>query len=655
MNNPAANNLVERAQARLDVGDLPQAIKLFDELRTSEPDNAEAWLMSGALLGETGSVKEAITCLERAIQLNPAYPEAHLTMAHLKQADNKKEEAYEHAKQAVELDASYDEAWVFLGAACVELSYFEEAERACGEAISRWPENVSAHVNLSTALCHLGRDGEAEPVIRHAIDLSGGNLPSVDSLLGRILIGVGEYSEAEALFRDITNRDPVSSDAWIGLGSAFQGLYNLKEAEVCYQKAKDMAPSSLPAAYNLALLKQYKGELDSAIDLLDETLAQYPGRLELIGCLASIYEQKGEYDRAFEAIAQALDQPEKSAQIAKVYQKLCVKLDQCSEAENYLKATLESVIVNPEERAMLHFCLGELYDKQGAYDLAFEQFEHANEYKTESYEHSLYSKYIDEFISTFSASAMGNLPITKQMSNQPIFIVGMPRSGTSLVEKILSSHSAVYGAGELRNITEFTENLTGSDNAQSYYPAAIEHITQARIDTLADQYIAFITEISSGAERVTDKMPHNFQYIGLIKQLFPNAKIIHCVRDARDTCLSVYFQNFIGYHPYSNDLDDLARHYLDYQRLMQHWKTLDIAMLEVRYEDLIEDQAFWSKKLISYCDLDWEDDCMNFYEKGEQTRTASYDQVRQPIYTKSIARWKNYESHLVPLLDVLGK
>lgn len=199
MSSQSVNSIASRAQACLDKGDVVQAGILFEELRNNEPDNAETWLMSGALLGEAGSINEAITCLGTAIQLNPAYPEAYLTMAHLKQADNKIHEAYVYAKQAVELDASYDEAWVFLGAACVELYYFEEAEHACAEAISRWPENVNAHVNLATALCYLNRNGEAEPIIRQAINLSGwGHLPTADVLLGRILIGNGNYNEAES-------------------------------------------------------------------------------------------------------------------------------------------------------------------------------------------------------------------------------------------------------------------------------------------------------------------------------------------------------------------------------------------------------------------------------------------------------------------------
>ena len=688
MNGQPEKSLAERAQSCLNIGDVVQARKLFDNLRVAEPENSEAWLMSGALLGEAGSVDEAIDCLQTALRLNPEYPEAHLTMAHLLHAKSRLNDAYENVKQALEIDSTYDEAWVFLGAICCELSLFEEAERACGEAINRWPENVNAHVSLATSLCYLGRNVEAEPVLRHAIDLAGGYLPSVDALLERILIGKGDNVNAEPyiksalasapdditlllnlanirlgqrqfeqaidLFRGITENNSESVDAWLGLGLALHGHYNLKEAEACYQKARDLDSSSLPATYNLAILKQAYGEFSSAIDLLEEALVQYPGRLNVIGYLASIYEQIGEQDKAISTIIPVLDQPEKDVQIAKTYQKLCVKLGQCAEAEIYLKATLETVIVNPEEKAILHFCLGELYDKQGNYDLAFEQFLRANEYKTEKYDSSIYSKYIDMIISTFSASSISSYPVSKQLSDQQIFIVGMPRSGTSLVEKILSSHSEVYGAGELRNITDFTENMFDSDNGESNYLEAMAFLTQARVDALSDQYIDFITDKSSDAKRVTDKMPHNFQYLGLIKHLFPNAKIIHCVQDARDTCLSCYFQNFLGYHPYTNDLNDLALHYLDYQRLMSHWKSLEIPMLEVRYEDLVNDQELWSKKLISYCDLDWEDDCLRFYEKGEQTRTASYDQVRQPIYQKSLARWKDYRSHLGSMLDILG-
>jgi len=230
----------------------------------------------------------------------------------------------------------------------------------------------------------------------------------------------------------------------------------------------------------------------------------------------------------------------------------------------------------------------------------------------------------------------------------------MPRSGTSLTEQILARHDQIYGAGELLDIGDHAERLGKLLGPVPGFPASLKKITSALLDDTARAYLNHLQELSADARYVIDKMPQNFAHLGLINLLFPDAKIIHCMRDPRDTCLSIYFQHFNEAHTYASKLEDIAAYYLVYHRIMKHWKTvLDIPMLEVRYEKLVTQQEETSRKLIDFVDLDWDDRCLNFHKADRFVATSSYDQVTEKIYTRSMARWKNYEQHIGPLLEKL--
>ena len=239
---------------------------------------------------------------------------------------------------------------------------------------------------------------------------------------------------------------------------------------------------------------------------------------------------------------------------------------------------------------------------------------------------------------------------------RPVFIVGMPRSGTSLTEQILASHPEVFGAGELNDINESIAKLPAMIRNNNTYPGCIKDLNQEIADKLAQEYLTRLDSFSTEKKRITDKMPHNFVNLGLISLLFPEARIIHCLRDPRDTCLSLYFQDFGWIHPYATRLENLGNYYVQYKRLMKHWTSvLDTPILTIQYEDIISDQEHISRELVNFCGLDWHDDCLQFYASTRTVATASYDQVRQPIYKKSIGRWKNYEKHLDPLTMALGE
>ena len=231
----------------------------------------------------------------------------------------------------------------------------------------------------------------------------------------------------------------------------------------------------------------------------------------------------------------------------------------------------------------------------------------------------------------------------------------MPRSGTSLVEQILSTHSSIFGAGELTYVNNMIERMNAGRQQGALYPLCLDSIDAGMMDDLASRLLSDIRTENSDILKICDKLPHNFLHIGLIHKLLPNAKFINCVRDARDTCLSCYFQYFAGYHPYANNLKSLGMHYLEYQRLMDHWiHALSIPVHNVIYEDLVSDIEGEAKRMIDYIGLKWEPECLEFYKNKRTVATASYNQVNKNIYTNSIGRWKNYESHMEPLLNVLN-
>jgi hypothetical protein len=257
-------------------------------------------------------------------------------------------------------------------------------------------------------------------------------------------------------------------------------------------------------------------------------------------------------------------------------------------------------------------------------------------------------------INIFSHEALQRAPRAGNCSERPIFIVGMPRSGTSLVEQILSMYPGVAAAGELADIgllaSELQELIEKSDPVND-----ITQLSREQCDAFAQRYFDLLSGRYPNAIRVTDKMPQNFLYLGWIALLFPKARVIHCVRDPLDTCLSCYYQMFTGDHPYAYDLANLGAYYRQYQRLMLHWgEVLDIPIFEVCYEDFVRDPEELGQAMVDFCSLKWDKRCLEFYKSERSVATASFQQVRRPIYSSSMGRWQHYADHLEPLKKALS-
>jgi hypothetical protein len=246
---------------------------------------------------------------------------------------------------------------------------------------------------------------------------------------------------------------------------------------------------------------------------------------------------------------------------------------------------------------------------------------------------------------------MEKLPRASNTSALPVFIVGMPRSGTSLVEQILASHAAVQPGGERGDIINIVESLKSHPGLSGTYPELLDTITPDLIDELSDDYLNMIGTLADGRVRFIDKTPFHGIHLGFINMLLPGSRIIICNRNPVDTCLSIYFHRFNDAHKYAASLTQLGTFYRHYARLVEHWiHVLDIDVLQVQYEELVSDSERIMRGIVDFCHLDWQPECLSFYNSRRIVNTPSYDQVRQPIYSSSVNRWENYAHYLEPLL-----
>ncbi|MGH6954441.1 MAG: tetratricopeptide repeat-containing sulfotransferase family protein, partial [Alphaproteobacteria bacterium] len=310
-----------------------------------------------------------------------------------------------------------------------------------------------------------------------------------------------------------------------------------------------------------------------------------------------------------------------------------------------------------EGRATASFALGTIHDEQGRHDEAFQSFRAANELMKKSHAWSAerWTGLLARIAATFTRGLFHELaPVAGSPSEAPLFIVGMPRSGTTLVEQVLASHPRVLAGGERRDINRFAEGLSSRTGCGQPYPECERHLDLTIAREFAARYLAEFGERVAHATRVTDKMPGNYAHLGLIRILFPNARVIHCRRDPLDTCLSMYFQRFTRGNEFSYDLADLGTYCRDYLRLMEHWRAV-LPMLEIDYERLVGDLAATAREIVAFSGLNWDERCLTPHLTERPVMTASHWQVRQPVYGTSVGRWRNYERHLGPLVEALGR
>jgi tetratricopeptide (TPR) repeat protein len=466
------------------------------------------------------------------------------------------------------------------------------------------------------------------------------------------------FTKARECFEHVVKLKPNSTEAYINLANALVRLGLPQEAVLAYQKVVDINPDDMIANQYLNATLVKSGKFNEAIAGYDRMLARSPENPEIIVAKAKVLDRKGDKKQVHELLKPLIKQYPNDAKIAVTLAAVCNDDGNRNEAIKML----ESIVGNPqiklrqETAREVHSVLGKLYDSAANYKKAFGHYLQMNMLKGKTIDIDKFTKDIDEAIKTFSAEALKKAPKSTIPTNTPIFIIGMPRSGTSLVEQILDTHPDVTAAGELNDILKYAKEITDLVDSHRPYPHYLNELTIDICNTISQRYLNRLNGISSTSRYVTNKMPHNFLILGLISILFPQAHIIHCKRDPKDTCVSCFFQNYTHGHHYATHLETLGAYYRQYTKLMNHWiEVIDRPVITLQYEELVADQETQTRRLLELLDLPWNNACLNFHNNERVIQTASYNQVRQPIYSKSVGRWKNYENYLQPLLKALAE
>lgn len=604
-----------------------------------------------------GTFAEAEDACRRSIALRPDMPMTHTNLGIALRQQGKHEDAMAALRLAIRLKPNSPQAGNELVSMLLLAGQPDEAEEHCRRMLSLDPTYSPACFNLATVYAARGEITEAIAALQQAIRLNPA-YAEAHARLGELFRPQRRFDEAILHFRQAVKLRPGDAIAWHALGGTLmdrlssQDAYS--EAEKCYREAIRHQPAVPEFFHNLALLLREQGRHNEALDLFRQAVELRPGYEDAIAGIARVLEQRGDFDEAYASLRPLLEQGTENSAVALSYSAVARHIGQRDEAI----ALLERVVSLPkpdQELRTMHFALGKLYDSIKEYDTSFRHTASAHAIEAFPYDPGQNRLKFDELIQVFSAENLARLPRSTSRSRLPVFIVGMPRSGTSLVEQILASHPQVYGAGELGDVHRMLLALPAMLGGKIAYPQCVTSAKRRHLDELAQRHIAMLTRLSKTATRVTDKMPHNFLALGLLELLFPAARIIHCKRDPVDTCFSIYGLPFNAGHPYTDNLAHLGGYYLEYQRLMAHWKTvLSVPILEVQYEELVADQEGVSRQMVEFCGLPWDQRCLNFHEAERVVTTHSYDQVRRPIYKKSVARWKHYESHLGPLIAALN-
>ncbi len=518
------------------------------------------------------------------------------------------------------------------------------------------PSDENNYINMGLASFNLNNHDEAISHYLAALNINNNN-PLTHYNLGNAYKLKEDYQSAIEAYEAAVRLRPGYFKAYNNLGNAYKACGNPYKAVDCFKKTIELNPDIAEAHNNLGTGYVLLGELKKAENCFNTTLELQPGDHGALAGLAGIFEKKKDYARAYELVAPVLKKNTSgvNAPIATVYAVICSSMDKQNEAIEIITEVLEKTAYTPEEKRSLHFHLGRLYDEIKMYDKAFYHYFQANRLKNVQFSPEANLDKYKALIDTFHSDVSGTT--STNMSRLPIFIVGMPRSGTSLVEQILASHPQVHGAGELNDISLMVRSLPDLLSTVIKYPGCMDSVSTEQLDDLAEKYLEMLKSKTDNPQitRVTDKMPANFEHLGFIQRLLPKAVVIHCTRDPLDTCLSCYFQDFSGWLPYTYDLKKLGIAYRQYEHLMAFWRdVIQIPMLEVRYEDMVNKQEEVSRELVAHCGLEWDDSCLEFYKSDRIVHTASTHQVRKPIYTKSAGRWNNYEKHLGSLKEGLG-
>ena len=513
------------------------------------------------------------------------------------------------------------------------------------------PDPAAAHNERGVALAKQGNIDDAVASFARAVDCRS-DYAEAHNNLGIALAKQGRMRDAAASFERAAACRADYAEAHNNLGIALARQGKLDAATASYRRALAQRPNYVEAHNNLGNALISQDRLDAAVASFERALALQPGCSDAHNGLGIARKYQGRLNEAMACCERALT----TAPHGKVFLNLA-ELKRFTAGDRHL-AAMEAFARDTTPRSVanqiaLCFALGKAYDDCGDPDRAFACFRQGNALKRQQfvYDEATTLARVARTRTVFNDALMQAMRGWGVPASEPIFILGMPRSGSTLVEQILASHPRVFGAGE-RSAFHQLANDCGMPKA---YPEAIADLSRQALQDLAARYLADMRARAPGVQRITDKLPLNFMYAGLVHPALPNARIIHTRRNAADTCLSCFFQLFDGDQRYAFDLAELGRYHCAYERLMDHWRSAipGSVLIEVEYEALVSDPDGQIRRILGHCGLDWDDACLSFQATQRAVRTASAVQVRQPVHDRSIGRWRHYAKYLQPLLQAL--
>ena len=530
---------------------------------------------------------------------------------------DKSDEADELIKDFFENNEDY--GLLYKGVRHLHASRYRKAEDAFKKVLMEDENNIDALRFMGILAFKSGNHDIAEAVLTKALKLDP-TYSLVWANLAQVFSVTGQLDKAKKSFKNILNMDPKNGLIWAEYGTVLTKLANYREGRDAYLKALEFKPNSPRVHLSLGHVYKTMGEINASINSYKNTIIQNNLSGEAYWSLANL----------------------------KTYS---FSENEIKDMEKTLKGDMSDI-----ERSQMHFALGKAYEVKKDFDRSFRNYYEGNKVKKGLIKYSSddTSDNTKRILDFFSNENINNLSKSSTNNPDPIFVLGMPRSGSTLVDQIISSHSKVDGTQELPNIIKIAAEL--NNHKQNSYPEVLKELDDLKISKLGKDYISETTWARDNAPFFIDKMPNNFIHIGLIKTILPNAKIIDTRRDPMDTCFSCFKQFFARGQLFTYSMEDLGNYYTDYIRAMNHWhKVYGKDIFTIHYDDVINKTEETIRELIDYCNLPFEQECLEFYKSSRPVKTPSAEQVRQPIYKSGLNYWKNYEKYLLPLKKIIDE
>ena len=650
----ASRKAIEDVFRLINSGRLEQAEQLCDSLLIEHPQDVNIIGLRGAILLKLGRMNDAQQALENAIAIEPKFAKAHEDLGRLFLIRREPEPAASHFSHAILLDDSQASAYSGLAQALAQLGKPEDAksayqqflerspvagtlieaekllregdaagaERLCNESLRREPENTQILRMLARIASDDERYSVTERLLRRIIRLQPGEyLPHKE--MGRFLVEQGRFPEAIEMFEQAVSLNENIVENYRLLGDALAVIGRSDDALESYRRALQLRPEDPHALAGQGHMLRIAGDRDGAIAAYEKCTGLQP-----------------EFGDAWWSLASLRGYQLSHEQIQTIHQHI------------------QSDNPDVESEIGMRFALARASEAQGQFDAAWQDYSLGNSLKRQEIRYDPVQTEVmhDAIIQQFTHDFLDRGTPQTDSKYAPIFILGVPRSGSTLLEQILASHSMVEGAGELPYVIMLSSSLGRQRSDGLRYPELMSELTEVQLESLGQAYVYHSgVHRRQGLPRFTDKMPANFSHVGLIHMMLPHAKIIDARRHPLATCVANFRQLYAQGKNQSYDLVELAEYYLEYCRVMDHWQeVLPGRVLRVNYEDLVADLAGQTRRMLDYCELPWEDACLEFHRNVRPVNTASAEQVREPIYTDAVEFWKYYESKLETVKEILA-